>query len=132
MENSPKNGEERNIPLTSPGIAERICKCHDDHKVVGIDRDSDPLFPNPDGKVRTSWGALKAALRRCARKAGCEHARTWIHSTRHSYITHLVRVGIPSARIADIVGHSTAMVERYSHLCIKDRAEAMLEAAKAP
>jgi len=45
------------------------------------------------------------------------------HALRHSTASHLAKAGVPLLQIADVMSHkSISMTKRYSHLCIKDRA----------
>jgi integrase len=131
-ESSPKNGETREVPLEK-GLAERIGKYREARKVVKISRGCDPLFPNAQGEVRTSWGALTSALRRCAEKAGIKKEHITIHQTRHSFATQWVRDKKPLADLQKILGHAdlTLIARTYAHLDVEDLRAEMFPASKA-
>lgn len=57
----------------------------------------------------TAWRSLTKA-------AGLENFR--FHDLRHSFITHMVELGVPLGVIQSIVGHiSSKMVRHYTHVC---------------
>jgi integrase len=115
-----KNGERRVVPLS--GKALELLKEHS--KVRRLD--TNLLFPgkNPQKPIdlRAPW---EAALK----KAGIEDFR--FHDLRHSAASYLTEAGVPLVTVAEILGHKTMqMVQRYSHVATKHKAEVVNETFK--
>lgn len=88
-----------------------------------------PLFPSGRGNgIRlTRDGAEKLVIKTAERaKIG---KRVYCHLVRHSRTTHLLRIGVPEAQVAKLLGwRSTRMLARYSHLVDRDAYASLLRA----
>jgi len=74
----------------------------------------DPLRPTTT--IKTAWNTLR-------REAGVSCR---IHDLRHTAITKLAEAGVSENMLLSIAGHmSRAMLERYSHIRLASKREAM-------
>lgn len=101
-----KNGEDRDVPLSTRAIAVlRALPRRIDGKVFGLSAD----------------GITRAFARAC-RRAGIEDAR--IHDLRHEAVSRLFEKGLNPMEVASVSGHKTlAMLKRYTHLRAEDLAK---------
>jgi integrase len=76
-----------------------------------------PLDPTkPIGDLTSAWDTLRE---RCG-----VHCR--LHDLRHTAATKLAEAGVPESTMLAIMGHmSRAMLERYSHIRMKAKREAV-------
>jgi len=101
-----KNGEDREIPLSSRAIsALKSLPRRFDGKVVGM---------TPD--------AITRAFKRSCDRAGIEDAR--IHDLRHEGVSRLFEAGLDLMEVASVSGHKTlGQLKRYTHLKAADLAK---------
>jgi len=117
-----KNGRARALPLVS------------DVKVALIEAKNvqpptsdyvffDPKHPDQPKNIDTAWTA-------CRRAAGLLNDRddpldrVYLHSTRHTAVTRMLKGGANLAQAAAVSGHQTlAMLKRYEHLAAADSVE---------
>jgi integrase len=83
---------------------------------VGRD-DTRPLDPTrPIGDITSGWGTLR-------KRAGVQCR---LHDLRHTAATKMAEAGVPESTMLAIMGHmSRAMLERYSHIRMKAKREAV-------
>lgn len=75
---------------------------------------SDPTRPTTT--MKTAWGALREAA-----GVSCR-----MHDLRHTAATKMAEAGVPESTMLAILGHmSRAMLERYSHIRMKAKREAV-------
>ncbi len=88
-----------------------------------------PLFPSGRGDgIRLTRDGSEALIVKTAHRAGIEK-RVYAHLFRHSRTTHLLRIGVPEAQVAKLLGwKSTRMLARYSHLVDRDAYASLLRA----
>lgn len=88
-----------------------------------------PLFPSGRGEnVRLTRDGAERVITKTAARAGIKK-HVYAHLFRHSRATHLLRIGVPEAQVAKLLGwRSTRMIERYSHLAQRDARDALLKA----
>ena len=103
--NDTKNGESREVPLSSKAIEllqslpRRI-----DGRVFGLAADS-----------------ITRAFDRACRRAGIQDAR--VHDLRHEGVSRLFELGLNPMEVAAVSGHKTLqMLKRYTHLKAEDLA----------
>jgi integrase len=117
-----KNGRPRQVPLNSAA------------------RTALSAIPLPmrDGSVfgvSKSW--ISHQFKRLCKKAGIENAR--FHDVRRTFITRMLKAGVPEEMVRQIVGHRThAMIARYAVLggdfpkqCVERLVQSMETAKKA-
>lgn len=114
-----KNGRARSLPLVSDVKAALI----DARKVRPLKADHvffDPKHPDRPKNIQTVWNACRAA-------AGLLNDRddpldrVYLHSTRHTAVTRMLKGGANLAQAAAVSGHQTlAMLKRYEHLAAAD------------
>ena len=114
-----KNGRARALPLVSDIKAALI----EAKKVRPLHSEFiffDPRNPERPKNIQTVWKA-------CREAAGLLNDRedpldrVYLHSTRHTAITHLLKGGANLAQAAAVSGHQTlAMLKRYEHLAAQD------------
>lgn len=104
--NDTKNGESRDVPLSSRAVEllqslpRRI-----DGRVFGITADS-----------------ITQAFGRACRRAGIQDVR--IHDLRHEGVSRLFELGLNPMEVAAVSGHKTLqMLKRYTHLKAEDLAK---------
>lgn len=96
-----KNGEERDVPLSTAALALLTQLCE------GRDHDS-ILFPYADYTISQ---AFRRAVRKCQIHGVC------FHSLRHTAITRYAEKGLSTVQLQVISGHkSIGMLARYSHI----------------
>jgi integrase len=111
---TPKNGKEREIPLSDDAIA--ALKRHRHLK-------GDLVFSAEDGNLLLAT-ACKWPLWRACKKTGLRGIQ-W-HVLRHTFASHLVMRGAPLKAVQEMMGHSTMeMTMRYSHLSPDARRDAV-------
>lgn len=114
-----KNGRPRALPLVSDvkvalAAAMKVRPLHSDYVFF------DPKDPSKPANIKTAWDA-------CRKAAGLLKDRTdpldrvYLHSTRHTAVTRLLKGGANLAQAAVVSGHQTlAMLKRYEHLAAQD------------
>jgi integrase len=108
-----KNGERRQVPLTSQALAilQRRCPAGWTRSMVIFCRRGSPDRPTD---LRRTWS--RALLD--ARVADFR-----FHDLRHTAASYLAMTGATPNQIAEILGHKTlAMVKRYAHLSVENQA----------
>lgn len=96
-----KNGEEREVPLSSVALTllKQLCNGRNDDSI---------LFPYADYTISQ---AFRRAVRKCRIYGVC------FHSLRHTAITRYAERGLSTMQLQVISGHkSIAMLARYSHI----------------
>ena len=74
----------------------------------------DPTRPVTD--IKTAWGSVRRAA-----NAACR-----FHDLRHTTLTKMAEAGVPESTMLALAGHmSRAMLERYSHIRMKAKREAV-------
>jgi integrase len=122
------------------------------HLTADITKDSeartipmpDPVFTLLRGIIRNLadphvflWkgkpiGEFRGALRKACKKAGIVYGRFEpngfvFHDTRHSFVTHARKAGVPESVIMAVTGHSTrTMFDRYNKVDADDTKQAMV------
>jgi integrase len=77
-------------------------------------RPADPL--RPATTIKTAWESVRAAAQ----------VRCRIHDLRHTALTKMAEAGVPESTMLAIAGHmSPAMLERYSHIRLRAKREAV-------
>lgn len=118
-EGSPKSGKARVIPLNERVVA-ALKECR---HLKGA-----RIWTRADGS-KCNKDDFKIALRRARRHAGLRHFE-W-HMLRHSFASHLARLGVPLRVIQELLGHaSLAMTMRYAHVTSQDHLSAVAELSK--
>jgi integrase len=117
-----KNGRARALPLVSDVKLALI----EARKVRPLTSDYvffDPKHPDQPKNIDTAWTA-------CRRAAGLLNDRddpldrVYLHSTRHTAVTRMLKGGANLAQAAAVSGHQTlAMLKRYEHLAAADSVE---------
>ena len=117
-----KNGRARALPLVSDVKAALI----EARKVRPLASDYvffNPKRPEEPKNVNTVWKACRSA-------AGLLNDRedpldrVYLHSTRHTAVTRMLKGGANLAQAAAVSGHQTlAMLKRYEHLAASDSVE---------
>lgn len=117
-----KNGRARALPLVSDVKAALI----EAKKVRPLASDYvffDPRRPERPKNINTAWKA-------CRSEAGLLNDRedpldrVYLHSTRHTAVTRMLKGGANLAQAAAVSGHQTlAMLKRYEHLAAADGVE---------
>jgi len=114
-----KNGKPRAMPLVSDvraalTEAQRVRPLHSDYVFFNPKRPSEPM------NIDTVWKA-------CRKAAGLLNDRddpldrVYLHSTRHTAVTRMLKGGANLAQAAVVSGHQTlAMLKRYEHLAAAD------------
>ncbi len=93
---------------------------------------SDLIFPAKGGQsiLNTSTKTFPRAVKECGlNPAGTDPLdKVVFHTLRHTYCSWKAIQGVPLFKIARLVGHSTtAMTERYSHLCPETESRNLIE-----
>ncbi|MDP1647413.1 MAG: site-specific integrase [Rubrivivax sp.] len=117
-----KNGRARALPL----VADVKVALLEAKKVRPLASDFvffDPKHPERPKNVKTVWTA-------CRKTAGLLNDRedpldrVYLHSTRHTAVTRMLKGGANLAQAAAVSGHQTlAMLKRYEHLAAADSVE---------
>jgi integrase len=117
-----KNGRARALPLVTDVKAALI----EAKKVRPLTSDFvffDPKHPDQPKNINTVWTA-------CRKAAGLLNDRedpldrVYLHSTRHTAVTRMLKGGANLAQAAAVSGHQTlAMLKRYEHLAAADSVE---------
>lgn len=114
-----KNGRARSLPLVSDvkaalKAAKKVRPLTSDYVFF------DPRQPDRPKNIDTVWKA-------CRKAAGLLNDRddpldrVYLHSTRHTAVTRLLKSGANLAQAAAVSGHQTlAMLKRYEHLAASD------------
>lgn len=125
--NPPKSAKgNRNVGLTDLGI--RILKKHQtlqNEDKVSWTEDHGLIFPNTDGRPRSSRGYLTEALKKVIKKASLPEIR--FHDLRHTCATLLLTRGIHPKIVQEMLGHSTISItlDTYSHVLPNMQKEAV-------
>lgn len=83
----------------------------------------DPRHPARPKNIATVWTACRKAAG-LLKDRDDPLDRVYLHSTRHTAITRLLKGGANLAQAAAVSGHKTvAMLARYSHLAAADSVE---------
>jgi integrase len=111
---TPKNGRERQVPLSDELVATLKGHRHLRGSLVFCHRDGKSLT-----KGETKWPLWSACTKAGLRKIG------W-HSLRHTFASHLVMRGAPMKAVQELLGHqSFEMTMRYAHLSPDVRKDAV-------
>jgi integrase len=114
-----KNGRARSLPLvkeikTALATARNVRPLHSEYVFF------DPRKPERPKNIDTVWKA-------CREAAGLLNDRddpldrVYLHSTRHTAVTRMLKGGANLAQAAAVSGHQTlAMLKRYEHLAAAD------------
>lgn len=117
-----KNGQPRALPLvsdvkTAMAAAAKVRPLHSDYVFFNPKNPAKPM--NPD-----------AVWRKCRQDAGLLNDRedpldrVYLHTTRHTGVTKMLKGGANLAQAAVVSGHRTlAMLKRYEHLAAADSVE---------
>jgi integrase len=74
----------------------------------------DPTRPVTD--IKTAWGTVRKVAR----------VKCRFHDLRHTTLTKMAEAGVPESTMLALAGHmSRAMLERYSHIRMKAKREAV-------
>ncbi len=107
VESAPKSGKARTVPLNDLAV-EVLTSRRTKHPRAKL------VFGTSSGTWRTRHQATKAMERLCD-AAGVE--RAGIHTTRHTFASHLAIRGVSLIRIRDLLGHaSVVQTEVYARL----------------
>ncbi len=122
------NEGSKTIIITRKGGDQQIVEVGDEVCVVlsrylGARRDNlDPMFLSAKGK-RLSNEGLWLITKKILGKFGLEGST---HTLRHTFVTELVRQGVPVAIVQSVVGHKSAQTTmRYTHIISSDRRNAI-------
>lgn len=76
-----------------------------------------PTHPSkPVTSIKTAWNSIRETA-----KVECR-----LHDLRHSFCTKMAEAGVPESTMQSIMGHmSRAMLERYSHIRVQARRDAI-------
>jgi len=110
-----KNGQDRVVPMTAGLTARlRLWKA-----ATPTSKDSDPVFPDEDGRLRTMGFTWAQYVRHIAETAGTLRPgmKRLGHGTRHYYATQWLLNGGSAEILARVLGHAdTGLICRcYSH-----------------
>jgi len=122
------NEESKTIMVTRKGGDQQIVEVGDEvcvalSRYLGTRRDNlDPMFLSAKGK-RLSNEGLWLITKKILGKFGLEGST---HTLRHTFVTELVRQGVPVAIVQSVVGHKSAQTTmRYTHIISSDRRNAI-------
>lgn len=114
-----KNGRPRALPLVTD-VCEALAAAEKDRPPDSEHVFFDPRRPDRPKTIDTAW-------RKCRQEAELWKDRddpldrVFLHSTRHTAVTKMLRGGANLAQAAVVSGHQTlAMLKRYEHLAAKD------------
>ncbi len=115
-----KSGKSRDVPINDLLMALflRRLERREGDKVL---RSTTLLFPSHDqhGKPRPApWGedAVTKRFGRWVKLAGLPKSLT-VHSLRHTFASHLVKLGVSLELVGELLGHSSVVVTKiYAHL----------------
>ncbi len=114
-----KNGRARALPLVSDVKAALT----EAQKVKPLKSDFvffDPKHPERVKNIDTVWKRCRAAAGLLADRED-PLARVYLHTTRHTAVTRMLKGGANLAQAAVVSGHQTlAMLKRYEHLAAQD------------
>lgn len=117
-----KNGESRNVPLSSKAIATL-------RKMAGLKDDADSQKPKVTKLLKGSLFSIKTMAVVHAFQRACARAEPPIigltfHDLRHEATSRLFEKGLAVEEVRAITGHKTlAMLMRYTHLRAEDLAK---------
>jgi len=104
-----KNGERRDIPMNETARA----------TLQGLNRNSDFVFPNRNGK-RIDDAQVQIAFTEAVKRSGIEDFH--FHDLRHTFASNLVMQGAEFNDIRELLGHKKMdMTLRYAHLSPKHK-----------
>ncbi len=105
FERTPKNGRQREVPMSAE--LQRALKAHRHLR-------GDYVFCQNDGKPLTR-DMIKRVLPSACRRAGLRKVQ--FHALRHSFASQLVMENVPLKVVQELLGHATIeMTMRYAHL----------------
>ena len=117
-----KNGSPRHLPLI-PAALEQL---------QALPRPIDAttyLFPSTKERGKNYGSGFRKYWDKALKDAEIENFR--FHDLRHTAASLLTEAGVPLVTVAEIMGHKTmAMVQRYSHVATKHKAEVVTETFK--
>ncbi len=95
-------------------------------------RSSDLVFPSREGTLimSSSTGTFDRAVAECNLNPKGTNTldKVVFHTLRHTYCSWEAQKGTPLFKIARLVGHkTTAMTERYSHLCPQTESQLLID-----
>ncbi len=114
-----KNGRPRALPLVSEvrvalAAAMKVRPLHSDYVFFN------PKDPTKPANIKAAWDACRKAAGLLNDRAD-PLDRVYLHSTRHTAVTRLLKGGANLAQAAVVSGHQTlAMLKRYEHLAAHD------------
>jgi len=117
IEDKPKSGHEREVPLT-PELREALVAARVDER-DGAQR----VALTSKGKP---WpqSSLRPVFLRALQRAGLTKWR--LHDLRHFFVTALLNAGVPAHVVRELAGHSDlATTQRYAHATARDRSAAI-------
>lgn len=120
-----KDRERRELPL-HPDLAQALLELKVRNRHVASD---DLVFPGRDGRIQ---GHLLRELKRCAKRAGLNPERAWLHKFRSTFISRLILntdVDIPT--ILQWAGHSGIGTTIRHYIARRDAASARSKAVIA-
>jgi integrase len=113
-----KNGEARALPLVSDVLLALEAEPRVSEFVF-----YDPRHPNRTKNIATVWTACRKAAGLLKDRVD-PLDRVYLHSTRHTAVTKMIKGGANLAQAAAVSGHKTlAMLKRYEHLAAADSVE---------
>jgi len=122
------NEESKTIMVTRKGGDQQIVEVGDEvcvtlSRYLEARRDNlDPMFLSAKGR-RLSNEGLWLITKKTLGKLGLEGST---HTLRHTFVTELVRQGVPVAIVQSVVGHKSAQTTmRYTHIISSDRRDAI-------
>jgi len=120
-----KSGEDRTVPISS----ELLSALREWKAMTPYSRDTDAVFPDPDGRVRTENFHWNRYVQGLAETASVDRPglRRYGHQTRHYFATQWLLQGGSDTILAKILGHrDTSLIHStYSHFCDDDLTQAM-------
>lgn len=122
--NSPKNGKERTVPLTS-----RLVEVLKGHRAKTLLK-GDLVFPADDGTLSIHQDHVDRPLKGALKLAGLRNIR--FHDLRHAFASQLVSAGRSIKEVQELLGHETIqMTMRYAHLA-PERMRDAVESLETP
>jgi integrase len=115
-----KSGKDRSVPMP----LELVKSLRDWKAASPSSKETDPVFPNADGKHREESFSWSQMVHRIAVGAEVDRPgmKRWGHLTRHTFATQWLLAGGSDAILARILGHrDTNLIHAvYSHFCDLD------------
>jgi len=112
-----KSGQDRSVPMP----LEFVKSLRDWKAASPLSKETDPIFPSPDGQHREESFSWSQMVHRIAVGAKVDRPgmRRWGHLTRHYFATQWLLAGGSDAILARVLGHrDTNLIHQvYSHFC---------------